>query len=81
MSDIKNTRHEWYLKNRERIIEHQKKYRKEKMNNDYKFKLSVVNYQSRYYQIRKNKLKEKKHIDCKPHKIINIDINDTIVQF
>jgi hypothetical protein len=81
MSDIKNTRHEWYLKNRERLIEYQKKYCKEKMNNDYKFKMSVVNYQSRYYQIRKNKLKEKKPINCKPYKIINIDINDTIVEF
>lgn len=82
MSDIKNTRHEWYLRNRERIIEHQKKYRKDKINNDYNFRMSVINYQSRYYQNRKNKLKEEKlHIDYKPRKIINIDINDTVVQF
>jgi len=77
-----NTRHEWYMKNRERIIEHQKKYRKDKMKNDYKFKMSVVNYQSRYYQIKKNKLKEDKLcIDCKPCNIINININDTVVHF
>ena len=53
MCDIKETRHLWYLKNRERIIEHQKTYRKDKINNDYKFRLSVVNYQARYYQKRK----------------------------
>ena len=27
MCDIKETRHLWYLKNRERLIEHQKTYR------------------------------------------------------
>ena len=34
MCDIKETQHLWYLKNRERIIEHQKAYRKDKINND-----------------------------------------------
>jgi hypothetical protein len=76
MCDIKETRHLWYLKNRERIIEHQKTYRKDKINNDYKFRLSVVNYQARYYQ--KRKMNKKQHI---PHQIITIGINDTTVIF
>jgi len=76
MCDIKETRHLWYLKNRERLIEHQKTYRKDKINNDYKFRLSVVNYQARYYQ--KRKMNKKKDV---PHKIVTIGINDTTVIF
>jgi hypothetical protein len=83
MCDIKETRHLWYLKNRERIIEHQKTYRKDKINNDYKFRLSVVDYQARYYQ--KRKLKIKKEIlqikKPKQYTIVNIGINDTTVIF
>jgi len=78
---IKSSR-KWYLKNRERVIQEQIAYRKEKMKNDYKFRMSVVQYQSKYYQNKKNKLKEEKlHIDYKPQKNIKIDTNDTIVQF
>jgi len=76
MCDIKETRHLWYLKNRERLIEHQKTYRKDKINNDYKFRLSVVNYQARYYQ--KRKMNKKQNV---PHKIVTIGINDTTVIF
>ena len=83
MCDIKETRHLWYLKNRERIIEHQKTYRKDKINNDYKFRLSVVDYQARYYQ--KRKLNKKQDIlqIKKPQqlKIVNIGMNDTTVIF
>ena len=97
MTDINNTcqtwylknkervleqRKEYYLKNRESIIEYQKKYRKDKINNDYKFRTSIIYYQSRYYQNRKRKIKEEiLHIDCNPCKNIDIDINDTIVLF
>jgi hypothetical protein len=76
MCDIKETRHLWYLKNRERLIEHQKTYRKDKINNDYKFRLSVVNYQARYYQ--KRKMNKKQNV---PPKIVTIGINDTTVIF
>lgn len=75
MSDIKEKRHLWYLKNRERIIEYQKIYRKDKINNDYKFRMSVVNYQSKYYQ--KRKMKSKQYTTPS----INIDINNTTVIF
>jgi hypothetical protein len=78
MCDIKETRHLWYLKNRERIIEHQKTYRKDKINNDYKFRLSVVNYQARYYQ--KRKMNKKKDI-LQIKKPINIDVANTTVIF
>jgi hypothetical protein len=78
MCDIKETRHLWYLKNRERIIEHQKTYRKDKINNDYKFRLSVVNYQARYYQ--KRKMNKKQYI-LQIKKPINIDVADTTVIF
>jgi hypothetical protein len=78
MCDIKETRHLWYLKNRERIIEHQKTYRKDKINNDYKFRLSVVNYQARYYQ--KRKMNKKKDI-LQIKKTINIDVANTTVIF
>ena len=78
MCDIKETRHLWYLKNRERIIEHQKTYRKDKINNDYKFRLSVVNYQARYYQ--KRKMNKKQEI-LQIKKPINIDVANTTVIF
>lgn len=78
MCDIKETRHLWYLKNRERIIEHQKTYRKDKINNDYKFRLSVVNYQARYYQKRKMNKKQYTSQIIKP---INIDVANTTVIF
>ena len=78
MCDIKETRHLWYLKNRERIIEHQKTYRKDKINNDYKFRLSVVNYQARYYQKRKM---NKKQDTLQIKKPINIDVANTTVIF
>ena len=78
MCDIKETRHLWYLKNRERIIEHQKTYRKDKINNDYKFRLSVVNYQARYYQKRKM---NKKQYTSQIKKPINIDVANTTVIF
>jgi hypothetical protein len=78
MCDIKETRHLWYLKNRERIIEHQKTYRKDKINNDYKFRLSVVNYQARYYQ--KRKMNKKLPI-LQIKKPINIDVENTTVIF
>ena len=78
MCDIKETRHLWYLKNRERIIEHQKTYRKDKINKDYKFRLSVVNYQARYYL--KRKMNKKQEI-LQIKKPINIDVADTTVIF
>ena len=78
MCDIKETRHLWYLKNRERIIEHQKTYRKDKINNDYKFRLSVVDYQARYYQKRKMNKKQYTSQIIKP---INIDVANTTVIF
>jgi hypothetical protein len=78
MCDIKETRHLWYLKNRERLIEYQKKYCKEKMNNDYKFRLSVVKYQARYYQKRKM---NKKLPTLQIKKPINIDVVNTTVIF
>ena len=78
MCDIKETRHLWYLKNRERLIEHQKTYRKDKINNDYKFRLSVVNYQARYYQ--KRKMNKKQEI-LQIKKPINIDVANTTVIF
>jgi hypothetical protein len=83
MCDIKETQHLWYLKNRERIIEHQKTYRKDKINNDYKFRLSVVNYQARYYQNKKFKLKQKEFCikQNTTQKIVDIGINDTTVIF
>jgi len=97
MSDINNYNHQWYLKNKERIlkqrkewylknrehaIEYQKEYRRKKMNNDYNFRMSIVYYQSKYYQNKKNKLKSDiLRIDCNSQKIINIDIDDTVVQF
>jgi hypothetical protein len=78
MDNLKESQNKWYLKNRERVIEYQKKYRKEKMNNDYNFRMSVVDYQAKYYQNRKLKLKEKKYIDYKPkQRIVNIDIYNT----
>jgi len=82
MSRIKETRHLWYIKNRDRIIEDQKAYRKAKMNNDYHFRSSVVNYQAKYYQKRKLKIKQT-IINIKPleKNTINIDVNDTIVIF
>ena len=78
MCDIKETRHLWYLKNRERLIEHQKTYRKDKINNDYKFRLSVVNYQAHYYQKRKMNKKQETLQIKKP---INIDVANTTVIF
>ena len=78
MCDIKETRHLWYLKNRERIIEHQKTYRKDKINNDYKFRSSVVDYQARYYQKRKM---EKRQYIVQIKKPINIDVANTTVIF
>ena len=78
MCDIKETRHLWDLKNRERLIEHQKTYRKDKINNDYKFRLSVVNYQARYYQ--KRKMNKKQEI-LQIKKPINIDVANTTVIF
>ena len=78
MCDIKETRHLWYLKNRERIIEHQKTYRKDKINNDYKFRLSVVNYQARYYL--KRKMNKKQEI-VQIKKPINIDVANATVIF
>jgi hypothetical protein len=40
--------------------------------------MSVVDYQAKYYQNRKLKLKEKKYIDYKPkQRIVNIDIYNT----
>jgi len=78
MCDIKETRHLWYLKNRERIIEHQKTYRKDKINNDCKFRLSVVDYQARYYQ--KRKMNKKLPI-LQIKKPINIDVENTTVIF
>lgn len=83
MCDIKETQHLWYLKNRERIIEHQKAYRKEKINNDYNFRMSVINYQAKYYQNKKFKLKQKvfRIKDNTTQKIVDIGINDTTVIF
>ena len=83
MCDIKETQHLWYLKNRERIIEHQKAYRKDKINNDYNFRMSVINYQAKYYQNKKFKLKQNVfHIKQNTsQKIVNIGINDTTVIF
>jgi hypothetical protein len=79
MSNLKEAQHKWYLKNRERVIENQKAYRKEKMNNDYEFRMSVVNYQSKYYQTRKNKLAEKKNYikQNEARKGVVINLNDT----
>lgn len=82
MSSIKDTQHLWYVKNRERIIEHQKAYRKEKIKNDYNFRSSVVNYQAKYYE--KRKLKNKENIikiKLSQKATIDIDVNDTSVIF
>jgi len=54
----KQKQHEWYLKNRDRIIEHQKEYIKHKISTDYNFRMKVINYQSKYYQKNKDKRKQ-----------------------
>lgn len=68
----KQKQKEWYLKNRIRIIENQKAYRKQKMLNDYNFRMKVVEYQANYFQ--KNKDKKKQGMinkDKKKQRIIN----------
>ena len=52
MCDIKETRHLWYLKNRERIIEHQKTYRKDKIKND--LGLTNINMQNKLIRMSNN---------------------------
>lgn len=66
----KQKQHNWYIKNRERIIEHQKAYRKQKMLNDYNFRMKVVEYQANYFQKNKDK-KKQGMINKKKQKITN----------
>ena len=54
----KKKQHEWYMKNRNRIIVHQKEYIKHKISTDYNFRMKVINYQSKYYQKNKDKRKQ-----------------------
>jgi hypothetical protein len=85
----KQKQHNWYMKNRERIIEHQKEYRKQKINNDYNFRMKVVYYQANYFQKNKDKRKQEMINNYQNNrqkeqyikKIINISKDDVTVIF
>jgi hypothetical protein len=85
----KRKKHEWYIKNRERVIENQKAYRKYKISTDYNFRMKVVDYQARYFQKNKDKRKQEminnyqnnRQKEQYINKTINISKDDVTVIF